>query len=163
MDEIDIQPMQPEDYPDAVTLWRSSRGVVVHLDDVDSEQAIRSFLEQNGGMSFVAREPAAARADGNQTGRRAGRLVGTLLCGTDGRRGYLHHLAVAETHRGRGIARRLVEAACGVLRERGLSRCHVMVISDNTSGREFWRRVGFRPRENILLMSRDLRDSEKKT
>ena len=148
MDKIDIQPMQPSDYAEAVALWQSVEGVYVHLDDADSEPAIRAYLQFNEGMSFVART------------MEKGRLVGTLLCGVDGRRGYLQHLAVTETHRGRGIARRLVEAVVAVLRERGYTRCHIMVITGNDGAREFWKRVGFRLNDTVRLMSRDIGPSD---
>ena len=82
MDPMDamIRSMTMDDYDQMIALWQASEGV--GLDDVDGRPAIEGYLRRNEGISFVAVE-----ADG--------RIVGAVLCGTDGRRGYMHHLAVA--------------------------------------------------------------------
>jgi putative acetyltransferase len=92
-------------------------------------------------MSFVARE--------------GGKLVGAVLCGTDGRRGYLHHLAVAAELRGRGVGRSLVERCLDALARIGVTRCHIFVYARNTEGQKFWDRLGWYRRDDLLVMSRD--------
>jgi ribosomal protein S18 acetylase RimI-like enzyme len=83
-----------EDYDAVVTLWRRSEGV--GLNESDTREAIAAFLRRNPRLSFVA--------------QKRGRIIGIVLCGHDGRRGYLHHLAVSKHHRQRGIGRQLVVA-----------------------------------------------------
>ncbi len=89
----DITPFQPSDYEEAIALWQRTEGVT--LRSADSSEAVLRYLKRNPGSSFVAREHDT--------------LVAAVLGGHDGRRGYLHHLAVAPTHRGRGIGRALAE------------------------------------------------------
>ncbi|HEY9426992.1 MAG TPA: GNAT family N-acetyltransferase [Gemmatimonadaceae bacterium] len=129
--------MTPADYEAAVALWRATEGLV--LRDVDRPEAIASYLERNPGSSFVA-------IDGE-------RLVGTVLCGHDGRRGYLQHLVVAPPYRRQGIARMLVERALGALREAGILKCHLMVLPGNTAARNFWAAIGWAERQDVVLMS----------
>src|SRR4051794_22337560 len=88
-----IRPMKLTDYDQVLRLWQNSEGV--GLNESDTRLAIALYLKRNRGMSFVAR-------DGKF-------LVGAVLCGHDGRRGYLHHLAVAPTHRRKGLGTKLVE------------------------------------------------------
>jgi ribosomal protein S18 acetylase RimI-like enzyme len=110
------------------------------LRDVDAREAVEAYLHQNPGLSFVA-------CAGEQ-------VVGAVLCGTDGRRGYLQHLVVARTHRRAGIGRRLAERAAAALATRGIDKCHLMVLPSNAGARAFWRRVGWAERPDVLLMSR---------
>lgn len=135
---MDIAIMTIEDYDDAIELWRTTPGMGLH-GDVDSREGIRAYLERNPGLSLVAREN--------------GRLVATLLAGHDGRRGYLHHLAVAQSHRKRGIGKALVERALHELARRGIPRCHGFVYVDNTDALGFWRRMGWKERSDLKVVT----------
>ena len=101
---IDIAPFSIDLYDDVYALWRQCEGV--GLSEADARGNIRAYLERNPGMSFVALA--------------GGRVVGAILAGHDGRRGYVHHLAVHPSLRRHGIARRLVERAVCVLRSAGI-------------------------------------------
>lgn len=87
-----IREMFITDYDAALALWHRCAGM--GLSDADELVPLSHFLERNPGLNFIA-------LDGES-------LVGTVLCGTDGRRGYLYHLAVDPLYRRRGIGRELV-------------------------------------------------------
>jgi ribosomal protein S18 acetylase RimI-like enzyme len=72
------------------------------------------------------------------------RVVGSVLCGHDGRRGILRHLAVAKRYRKQGIARALIAKVIASLREQGIRKCNIQVLDDNAAGRRFWEHVGAR-------------------
>ncbi len=133
----DLAPMTPADYPEVMALWRDSEGI--GLSGADSRPAVAAYLERNPGMSWVARE--------------GGRVVGAALCGHDGRRGFLHHVAVARSHRGRGIGRELVRRCVEGLRGAGLEKCHLFVQRDNREAVGFWERMGWQVRDDITMMS----------
>ena len=132
-----IRELAPADYDQVIALWRSIEGIV--LREVDERPAIERYLERNAGLSYVA-------CDGE-------RIVGAVLCGTDGRRGYLQHLAVAPTHRRRGIGRRLVICALASLVARGIMKCHLMLLPDNEDALAFWKAAGWEERGDVMLMS----------
>ena len=79
-------------------------------------------------------------------------IIGAVLCGHDGRRGYLHHLAVARRLRGRGIGRQLVDACLAKLREAGISRCNIFIFANNAAGLKFWARAGWKLRMELRVM-----------
>jgi N-acetylglutamate synthase len=134
---VTIREFAATDYDAAIALWRSASGVVMR--DADAREPLTAYLARNPGLSFVA-------VDGND-------IVGAVLCGTDGRRGYLQHLAIAATHRRRGIGRRLSDSCVHALAARGIDKCHLMVLSDNAAAEAFWKRAGWLPRPDIRLMS----------
>lgn len=134
---IEIVSFKPLDYDAVIALWRASEGLT--LRDADSREAITSYLVRNPGLSFVARDN--------------GQIVGAVLAGTDGRRGYLQHLAVALSHRRQGLGRTLAERAVEALKALGIVKCHLMVRQDNSQARAFWAHLGWSDRSDITLMS----------
>ena len=134
---IELREFRAADYDAVIALWRSTEGIV--LRDVDDREPLTAYLERQRGLSFVA-------VDGE-------RVVGAVLCGTDGRRGYLQHVAVAGSHRRRGIARALVDQSVRALAARGIEKCHLMVLTGNVQAQAFWSRIGWVDRSDVRLMS----------
>ena len=91
LSEIVIVPMKPEDYDDVRALWMTIRGFGIRALD-DSREDIERFIARNPTTSVVAR-------DGKK-------IVGSILCGNDGRQGSLYHVCVAKPYRRRGIGTR---------------------------------------------------------
>jgi N-acetylglutamate synthase len=134
---IEIVPFRPADYNEVMALWSKTEGLT--LRDADSREAISRYLDHNPGLSFVARD--------------GGELIGAVLAGTDGRRGYLQHLAIALSHRGRGLGRALVGQVIEGLRVRGIAKCHLMVRRENAQARAFWDHLGWTERPDVVLIS----------
>ena len=132
-----IREMSIQDYGEVLALWRVSEGV--GLSDADSEESIARYLDRNPGLSFVAR-------DGEH-------LVGAVLCGHDGRRGYIHHLAVGKSHRRQGLGRALVERCLSALRRDGIGKCHIFVFADHQDTIAFWKSIGWTQRVELVMMS----------
>src|SRR4029077_9353149 len=124
---MEIREFRIEDYDAAVELWKRVEGLDVA--EGDDRENIKRFLKQNAGLSRVA-------TDGST-------IVGAVLCGHDGRRGYIYHLAVDPKYQGRGVGKRLVTECLEGLRRTGLERATIMVADDNPRGREFWKRCGW--------------------
>jgi putative acetyltransferase len=140
MPNIEIREFTMEDYDEALALWRASEGISISA--ADSRENIQRFLARNPGQSFVARAN--------------GRLIGAVLGGHDGRRGFLHHLAVARDARRAGVGNALVARALDGLRAQRITRCHIFVHQNNASATDFWERQGWRERTDLKLMSRDI-------
>jgi N-acetylglutamate synthase len=135
---IQLRRMHIADYDLVLALWQTTEGI--GLSSADEQPAIARYLQRNPGMSFVA-------VDNRQ-------IAGAILCGHDGRRGYLHHLAVAPSCRYRGIGRQLVERCLAALSAAGIDKCHLFVFADNAPAVAFWKRVGWTQRVDLVIMSR---------
>ena len=129
------------DYADVMRLWQETEGM--GLSSADSPEAISRYLARNPGMSFVAVSEQ-------------GELAGAVLCGHDGRRGYLHHLAVREAFRREGLAKTLVESCLERLRQAGIEKCHIFVYNTNEVGQAFWKAMGWTERTTLIIMSKDI-------
>ena len=134
--------MHLSDYDQALQLWKSLSGI--GLSSSDEKEDIRVFLKKNSGTCFVA--------------LKGGNLVGTILGGSDGRRGYIYHLAVKESEQKAGIGKKLVNLCLSELKKLGIRKCHIFVIRDNIEGIAFWKKTGWQLRDDILVMSREIRD-----
>jgi ribosomal protein S18 acetylase RimI-like enzyme len=132
-----ILPFVIEDYDEVYALWQSCEGV--GLSSADSRQSIAAYLLRNPGMSFIMRSVEA--------------VIGAILCGHDGRRGYIHHLAVHENYRRQGLGRRIVKHSLATLQKEGIQKCHMFIFHENQSGVRFWQRCGWTFREDIRVMS----------
>jgi putative acetyltransferase len=139
---IAIRDMDIEDYESVYRMWESVEGI--GLSDADSKEGIKRFLERNPGLSFVA-------MDGAQ-------IVGAALCGHDGRRGYIHHLAVLNAYRKQGIGKSLVGRCMYALMRIGIAKCHLFVFGDNQEAIKFWNKVGWTERVELMMMSQQLAD-----
>lgn len=133
-----IHPMVLGDFEAVRSLWEVSEGV--GLSESDSKPNIALYLIRNPGMSFVARDRKA--------------IIGAVLCGHDGRRGYLHHLAVAREHRRMGVGRKLVEACLASLAAVGIPKCNIFLYADNSEGEFFWKHNGWVGRHDLRVMQR---------
>jgi ribosomal protein S18 acetylase RimI-like enzyme len=137
-----ITAMTMADYNQVIELWSATAGI--GLSDADSKENIEIFLQRNEGLSFVAKS-------GSQ-------IIGAVLAGHDGRRGYLHHLCVSPAYQRHGIGSALVENCLGKLKEQGIRKCHLFVFTNNRQGILFWNKIRFNRREELYLLSRNLDD-----
>jgi putative acetyltransferase len=133
-----LRAMTPVDYDAVLALWQASEGI--GLNESDTREAIAAYLVRNPGFSLVAEIE--------------GVIVGALLGGHDGRRGYLHHLAVASRHRRRGLGRTLVGESLARLRAQGITKCNIFLFANNADGRAFWLREGWAVREDLALVQK---------
>ncbi|OXM85546.1 GNAT family N-acetyltransferase [Paenibacillus rigui] len=140
MSTITYRKMSIEDYEQVSELWAGIDGLV--LSEADSQEQIASYLTRNEGLSFVG-------MDGDT-------VIATILCGHDGRRGFIYHVAVSPAYRGRKIGNQLVERSLQRLKAEGIDKCHLFVLEDNELGGQFWTAVGWKKRSGFFVYSKDL-------
>lgn len=131
---MNIRTMTIDDYEEVYNLWINTPGM--GLNDIDdSKEGIQKYLKRNPTTCFVAL---------NQ-----GKIVGAILSGHDGRRGYISHTAVDVSERNKGIGKTLVDYALEAMRKEGISKVALVVFKKNDIGNQFWERRGFAIREDL--------------
>jgi len=138
--ELPLQPMTHDDVEAVLALWSETEGVGLH--ESDSPDRVRAYLDRNPGMSLVARD--------------AERIVAAVMCGHDGRRGCLYHLAVAPGYRTQGLGRSLVDRCLASLAAAGILRCNIFLYADNDLGEQFWRQCGWKRRVDLAVLQREI-------
>ncbi len=128
MSEVTVMPMQAEDYDDVWALWMTIRGFGIRALD-DSREDVERFIRRNPTTSVVARVD--------------GKIVGSILCGSDGRQGALYHVCVAEEFRRRGIGTRMVAYCMRELKKMGINKVSLIAFKKNDAGNAFWKSIGW--------------------
>lgn len=136
-----IRKMLINDYDEVYKLWLSCNGMGLYNLD-DSKEGIDRFLKRNPDTCFVA--------------ERENKIVGVILVGNDGRRGYIYHTAVSPEYRKQGIARLLAEAAMEALKELGINKAALVVFGRNENGNAFWEKLGFTVREDLVYRNKSI-------
>lgn len=138
-----IRTMTIEDYNEVYYLWSHTAGMGMRSLD-DSPQGIERFLNRNPSTSFVAELD--------------GKIAGVILCGHDGRRGYIYHTAVDPDYRKKGIGKALVNAALEALEKEHINKAALVVFGTNNLGNEFWEHIGFKVRDDLIYRNISLND-----
>jgi ribosomal protein S18 acetylase RimI-like enzyme len=126
--------MKLEDYGNVFALWKTIKGFGIRSVD-DSREGIERFLKWNPGLSVVAEED--------------GKIVGAILCGSDGRRGCLYHVCVHQDYRRQGIGKSMVIWCMGKLKELQINKVSLIAFTQNDVGNAFWKEIGWTKREDL--------------
>ena len=134
---VTIREIRSEDYEVLIRFWESIDEI--ELDDSEGKQDFEFFLRRNKGMSFLALDKEE--------------VIGACLASHNGRRGFLDHLAVAPSHRRKGLGKMLVEKCLKVLQAEGIKRNYVFLFKENAEGRAFWEHIGWSQCDEYVMMS----------
>ncbi len=137
---MEIRSMTITDYDEVYELWKITSYNA--LSSADERDQIARYLIRNEDCSLVAAED--------------GKIVGTVLCGHDGRRGYIHHMAVLPEYRRRGIAKALASEALKRLQDQGIKKAHIFIFTDNYIAQAVWSSIGWHRRDDLLVYSHNL-------
>lgn len=136
---MEIRTMTINDYEAVYALWMSCTGMGLNNLN-DSKDGISRFLQRNPDTCFVAVDED--------------RIVGVIIAGNDGRRGYIYHTAVNPEYRKQGIGAALVESAMDALKDCGINKVALVVFDRNESGNVFWEKQGFTAREDLVYRNK---------
>ncbi len=133
--------MTIDDYEKVYELWMSCAGMGLNNLD-DSKEGVEQFLNRNPETCFVAEIENV--------------IVGVIIVGNDGRRGYIYHTAVNPLYRKQGIAKTLVKAAMNALQKSGINKVALVVFDRNETGNDFWEKMGFTVRNDLIYRNKAL-------
>lgn len=132
--QFKVRAMTLKDYDGVYALWRTIRGFGIRSMD-DSQEGVEVFLRRNPGMSVVAEKD--------------GQIVGSILCGHDGRRGCLYHVCVREDCRRSGIGKAMVVHCMEALKAERINKVSLIAFTRNDVGNAFWKTIGWTKREDL--------------
>lgn len=131
---ITYRTMTIADYDGVYALWMTIKGFGIRSID-DSREGIERFLKRNPTTSVVA-------LDGEK-------VIGSILCGHDGRRASFYHVCVAESYRKQGIGKKMAAFAMEELKKEGINKVGLQAFVTNEAGNKFWKKVGWTERVDL--------------
>lgn len=131
---MELRTMVPRDYDKVYALWKSIKGFGIRSVD-DSREGIEAFLKRNPTTSVVAIENDE--------------VVGSILCGYDGRYGYMYHVCVKEELRRKGLGKQMVVFCMRALKELDINKIALIAFISNDAGNAFWHQIGWKHREDL--------------
>ena len=134
MEKVTFMPMVEADYDEVRALWMTIRGFGIRALD-DSKEDVQRFIRRNPTTSVVARVD--------------GRIVGSILCGSDGRQGALYHVCVAKAFRRRRIGTHMVGYCMHQLRLMGINKVSLIAFTTNDAGNAFWKQIGWTRKSDV--------------
>lgn len=137
--------MSIDDYEAVYELWENTPNMGLRTLD-DSKEGIAMFLKRNPETCFVAL--------GGET------VIGVILCGHDGRRGYIYHTVIHPDHRKQGVGTALINAAVSALQKEGITRVCLNVMESNENGKRFWVNRGWEKKDFLGFYSKSITDRE---
>ena len=140
-----IRKMTISDYNGIFQLWLNTPGMGLNTLD-DSIEGISKYLTRNPDTCFIAEKD--------------NEIVGVIMGGHDGRRGFIYHLAVKVSERGSGIGRKLVDSTMEALKEEGIHKVALVVYGKNEIGNGFWESIGFITREDLTYRNKNITELE---
>lgn len=140
-----IREMTIADYEEVFNLWLNTEGMGLRSLD-DSKEGISAFLKRNPKTNFVAIYDS--------------KIIGAILCGNDGRRGYIYHTVVQSNYRNQGIATQLIDFAVSALKEEGITRVCLNVMETNEQGKLFWQKRGWEKKGFLDFYSKSITEKE---
>ena len=141
-----IRLMTIKDYEQVYSLWINTPGMGLNNLD-DSKEGIEKYLKRNPNTCFVAEDE--------------GNIIGVILSGHDGRRGFIHHTTVSQSYRNQGIGKRLVDAAIGALDQEGINKVALVAFERNELGNTFWEHVGFERRTDLVYRNKSIHELQR--
>ena len=141
---MEIKLLAIEDYDKVYQLWTNTKGMGMRSLD-DSFEGIEKFLKRNPTTNYIAQVDD--------------KIIGVILCGHDGRRGYIYHTAVNSYYRGNGIGRKLVNTVLEALRKEEINKVALVVFDSNDLGNKFWQSLGFDKRDDLIYRNLSINEN----
>ena len=138
-----IRTMNIDDYEKVYDLWIHTKGMGLNTTD-DSREGIDKYLHRNPNTCFVAEDN--------------GEIVGVIMSGHDGRRGFIHHTTVKTEYRGKGIGKKLVDSALTALEAEGIHKAALVAFEKNITGNLFWEKIGFTVRDDLVYRNKSIHE-----
>ena len=143
---INYRVMTADDYDAVYQLWLNTPGMGLNTVD-DSKEGIAAYLKRNPTTCFIALYEDT--------------VIGVILSGHDGRRGYIYHTAVLPEYRGNGIAKQLVTHAMDALEKEGIHKVALVAFEKNEIGNAFWEHIGFASREDLVYRNKNIHELQR--
>ncbi|MFW9941016.1 MAG: GNAT family N-acetyltransferase [Candidatus Thorarchaeota archaeon] len=133
---MNIEKFSMKSYDDIVHLWKKAG---ISVGSSDSKKEVKRMLERNPDLFLL--------------GKIEEEIVAVVMGGFDGRRGYVHHLAVDPKHQKKGYGKKLMEVLIEEFRKNGVHKIHLFIEKQNQTVVDFYSYLDWQIRDDLIMMS----------
>ena len=123
-------------YDRVVELWKKAGIGMGSSDTIDD---VSRVLNKNPDLFLIGKEQE--------------KVIAVVIGAFDGRRGYVHHLAVDPDYQHKGFGRTIMKALIEQFRKRNIHKVHLFIEKSNKRVVEFYNNLGWDVREDLIMMS----------
>lgn len=123
-------------YDEVVQLWKKAG---ISVGSSDSKEEIEKMLEGNPNLFLI--------------GKIKEKIIAVVMGGFDGRRGYVHHLAVDPIHQKKGYGKIMMHDLISEFRRIGVHKIHLFIERQNQAVIDFYSNLGWQMRDDLIMMS----------
>ncbi|MFX1456550.1 MAG: GNAT family N-acetyltransferase [Promethearchaeota archaeon] len=131
-----IETFSMEFYDDIIQLWEKAG---ISVSSSDSKEEINRMLIKNPDLFLI--------------GRIQGKIIAVVMGGFDGRRGYVHHLAVHPEYQKEGNGRKIMNKLIEIFRQKEIHKVHLFIEKTNKEVINFYKNLGWELRKDLTMMS----------
>lgn len=131
--------MKIEDYEQVYKLWQATEIIIKNSDQKDE---IERMIKRNPYTCLVGVENS--------------KIISVVMGGFDGRRGYVHHLAVKPEKQGQGLGKAMMDELMKRFEDLKVIKVHLFVEENNKEVKDFYRNIGFKERTDLTDFSKTL-------
>lgn len=131
-----IENFTMESYELVVDLWIKSG---ISVGSTDTREELERMLQRNPNLFLI--------------GKINNSVIGVVMGGFDGRRGYVHHLTIDPDYQRRGYGKIIMADLIEKFRKIGVHKIHLFIEKYNKDVVEFYRNLGWEIRDDLIMMS----------
>jgi len=125
-----------DDYDQIIDIWEKAG---INVGSSDTKEEIEKMLNRNPSLFLV--------------GKMNGKIIAVVLGGYDGRRGYVHHLAVDPEYQNKGYGKKLMDELMFRFKKKKAHKIHLFIERYNRSVIDFYKKLGWEIRDDLVMMS----------
>ena len=131
-----IEKFSIDSYNQVHKLWRK---VGISVGSSDSKEELEKMLKRNPNLFLI--------------GKRNDKVIAVVMGGFDGRRGYVHHLAIDSNYRKKGYGRMMMDKIHNIFLQMGVHKVHLFIEKTNIEVVSFYESMGWEKRDDLIIMS----------
>lgn len=131
-----IEKYSNKSYIEVIELWKKTG---ISVSSSDTKEELEKMYNRNPQLFLL--------------GKMKEKVVGVVMGGFDGRRGYLHHLAIDPEYQKKGYGRLMVDNLIKKFRKLGVHKVHLFIEKNNKEVVKFYQNLGWKIRDDLIMMS----------
>jgi ribosomal protein S18 acetylase RimI-like enzyme len=136
MNKMKIEIFKMQYYHEVVELWKRAG---IGIGSSDTKDEVATVFARNPDLFLI--------------GKKNRKIIAAVIGTFDGRRGYIHHLAVDPDYQNKGYGKIIMDEIIELFRDKKVHKIHLFIQKTNKQVVDFYNKLGWEIRDDIIMMS----------